>query len=66
MASARWYPELDGFEPRRVAVLDTDTGTLRPITYEWMADFDRKSSDFDSGLNVSIRSGLEITTCFDR
>ena len=48
VASARWYPELNGFELGCLAVLDTDTGTLRPITDEWMADFDTKSFDFDS------------------
>ena len=48
VASARWYPELNGFELGCLAVLDTDTGTLRPITDEWMAEFDTKSFDFDS------------------
>ena len=47
VASQRWYPEVIGFVLGCLAVLDTYTGTLRPITDEWMADFDT-SFDFDS------------------
>ena len=50
VAGPRWYPELNGFELGCLAVLDTDTGTLRPITDEWMAGFDTKTFDFDSWL----------------
>ena len=48
VASPRWYPELNGFELGCLAVRDTDTGTVRPIADEWMADFDTTSFDFDS------------------
>ena len=50
VASASWYPELNGFELGCLAVLDTDTGTLRPIADEWMPDFDTKTFDVDAWL----------------
>ncbi len=54
VASSRWYPDLNGFEPGCLAVLDTDTKSLRPIADEWMAHFDTKSFDFDSWFDEFI------------
>ncbi len=48
VASPKWHPDLNGFELGCLAVLNTDKRILRPITDEWMADFDTKSFDFDS------------------
>ena len=44
----RWFPELNGFDMGCLAVLDTEAGTLRPVTEDWMMAFDTQRFTFDS------------------
>lgn len=46
VASPLYHPEAQGFQPGCLAVLDTDDGDLRPITDDWLADFETPF-DFD-------------------
>lgn len=40
VASPLYHPEAQGLQPGCLAVLDTDHGDLRPITDDWLADFE--------------------------
>lgn len=48
IASAKWRPEENGFRQGCLAVLDTTTSTLVPVTGSWLSEFDTKGFDFDS------------------
>ena len=48
IASVRWHPEENGFRMGCLAVLDTDTGFLQPVTDSWLREFDTRGFDFDS------------------
>ncbi len=48
IAPVKWQPEDNGFRLGCMAVLDTDSGFLQPITDSWLNDFDTRSFDFDS------------------
>ena len=48
IASVRWHPEESGFRMGCLAVLDTDTWFLQPITDSWLREFDTRGFDFDS------------------
>jgi Icc-related predicted phosphoesterase len=37
--SRRWQPEAQGLQPRSMAVLDAETGTLAAVTDDWLARF---------------------------
>ncbi len=39
VASARWEPDASGLKAGCIAVLDTATGDLRPVTEPWLSDF---------------------------
>lgn len=46
VASARWHPEARGLQAGCLAVLDTTTANLWPVTDAWLSDFDTPF-DFD-------------------
>ena len=48
IASVKWHPEENGFRMGCLAVLDTDTWFLQPLTDSWLYDFDTRGFDFDS------------------
>jgi len=39
VASARWDPDATGLQPGCIAVLDTDTGLVSPVTDSWLVKF---------------------------
>ena len=43
-----WHPEDSGFRVGCLAVLDTSTWFLQPVTDSWLHEFDTKGFDFDS------------------
>ena len=47
-SSVRWHPDDNGFRMGCLAVLDTDTWFLQPITEPWLHEFDTRGFDFDS------------------
>ena len=53
VASARWEPEKNGFKKGCLAVLDTATASLQPVTDPWLTSFDTKGFDFDVWLQAS-------------
>ena len=48
ISSVKWHPEENGFRMGCLAVLDTDTWFLQPITDSWLHDFYTRGFDFDS------------------
>lgn len=56
VASARWQPDARGLQPGCLAVLDTETGELRPITDDWLAGFDAPF-DFDAWVRRFEEAG---------
>ncbi len=48
ISSVRWHPEENGFRMGCLAVLDTDTWFLQPVTDSWLHEFDTRGFDFDS------------------
>ena len=40
VASPLYHPEAQGFQPGCLAVLDTDHGRLKPVTGDWLAEFE--------------------------
>ena len=48
ISSVRWRREENGFRMGCLAVLDTSTRFLQPITDLWLREFDTRGFDFDS------------------
>ena len=48
ISSVRWHPEENGFRVGCLAVLDTSTWFLQPVTDSWLGGFDTKRFEFDS------------------
>ena len=53
ISSVRWHPEENGFRMGCLAVLDTSTWFLQPVTDLWLREFDTRGFDFDSWYEVS-------------
>lgn len=48
VASRRWQPEVRGFQPGCLAVLDTQDRSLIPVTDPWLAAFDTRQFGIDA------------------
>ena len=56
ISSVRWHPEENGFRMGCLAVLDTSTWFLQPVTDLWLREFDTRGFDFDSWYESFART----------
>lgn len=47
VASPLYHPDVQGFQPGCLGVLDTDHGKLEPVTDDWLADFESPFDFYD-------------------
>ena len=61
ISSVLWHPEDNGFRMGCLAVLDTDTWFLQPITDRWLHELDTRAFDFDSWYESFARAKVKDT-----